>query len=138
MHKPLTEQQKWNIKNRRFKANWSIKRIARDLGISDRRVSAFLNDFSKEAYLKAKQKESTKAPKLHILSPTEIALGNGIFRGILLDKITMKKIISLINRNNANGLKGKDAVLLIQLNNALQMLDSHLLQMIPTDDSKLA
>ena len=124
MHKPLTEQQKWEIKNRRFKANWSIKRIARDLGISDRRVSAFLNDFSKEEYRKSKQKESTKTPKLHILSPTEIAFDTGgKFKGALIDKTMLKKIIALINRINSNGLKGDDAVLLIQLNNALQMLD---------------
>lgn len=124
MHKPLTEQQKWEIKNRRFKANRSIKRIARELGISDRRVSAFLNDFSKEEYRKSKQKESTKAPKLHILSPTEIAFDTGgKFKGALIDKTMLKKIIALINRTNSNGLRGDDAVLLIQLNNALQMLD---------------
>lgn len=42
MTKELTEKQKEQIDRRYRKCGWSIKRIAKDLHISDRRVSAYL------------------------------------------------------------------------------------------------
>ena len=38
-----------------------------------------------------------------------------IVRGAILEKGELKKIISLIDKTNSNGLKGRDAILLMRL-----------------------
>ena len=54
-----------------------------------------------------------------ILSPVEIKTDEGMtINGVLLEAAELGKVVDLINRSNADGLKGDDALLLMQLKNA--------------------
>lgn len=60
MQKPLTEEQMEKIDRRRNKSGWSIKRIAKDLHISDKRVSAYLRGNQKPEAKKDKNPAKNK------------------------------------------------------------------------------
>ena len=58
-----------------------------------------------------------------IYSPVEMMVTfenakSKVVKGVLLEKAEMSKVIKLIDRSNANGLKGYDAMLLMRLKDA--------------------
>lgn len=58
-----------------------------------------------------------------ILSPVQIKTEEGTtINGVLFEKDDVVNVISLINRTNSDGLKGADALVLMQLQDALKDL----------------
>lgn len=54
-----------------------------------------------------------------ILSPVQIKTDEGnAINGVLLEVMELNKVIDLIDCNNADGLKGEDALLLMKLKDA--------------------
>lgn len=75
MHNPLTKEQMEKIDRRYRKCGWSIKKIAKDLHISDKRVSAYLRrELKPEAVKPSKKivgssnKKQGKKPSLFVAS----------------------------------------------------------------------
>ena len=71
-----------------------------------------------------------KNVSMMIYCPVEVEVGlidgkraRKIIRGALFPKKTIEAIVRLIDKSNSNGLKGKDAVLLIGLKDASASLD---------------
>jgi hypothetical protein len=62
-----------------------------------------------------------------IISPVRIEVDNGItYNGVLLEAEDLKNVVSLIDRSNANGLKGVDVCLLMRLKDAYKTLSENL------------
>jgi len=58
-----------------------------------------------------------------ILSPVQIKTEEGTtINGVLFEKEDLGNVIALINRTNADGLKGADALVMMQLHDALKDL----------------
>ena len=58
-----------------------------------------------------------------ILSPVQIKTDEGnMISGALIEREDLMNLISLINRTNADGLKGADALVMMQLHDAAQDL----------------
>lgn len=55
-----------------------------------------------------------------ILSPVQIKTDDNVtLNGVLLESAELSKVIELIDRSNADGLKGEDALLLMRLKDAV-------------------
>ena len=59
-----------------------------------------------------------------ILSPVQIKTEEGTtINGFLFEKVDVVNVISLINRTNSDGLKGADALVMMQLQDAVKDLE---------------
>ena len=59
-----------------------------------------------------------------ILSPVQIKTEEGnTINGVLFEKEDVVNVISLINRTNSDGLKGADALVMMQLQDAVKDLE---------------
>ena len=71
------------------------------------------------------RQEGREGEEQVIYSPLEMKVSSPetgrsrIVRGALLMKGELAKVVKLIDRNNSNGLKGNDAILLMRLKEAL-------------------
>ena len=58
-----------------------------------------------------------------IISPAQVNTDEGkTINGVILEQDDINNVIELIDRSNADGLKGEDAVLLMKLKNASREL----------------
>ena len=57
-----------------------------------------------------------------IISPAQIKTDGRVICGVILEQEDLNKVIDLIDQNNADGLKGENAALLLKLKDASREL----------------
>jgi len=126
MHTEFTKEQQKKIDRLYRKEKWSIKAIARYLKVGDKRVSAYLRGEKMGCVGTGKKPVKAKpSAAMLIYSPVELRIWDKggkkrqkVIRGALIPKQTVDGIVNLIDKTNARGLRGRDAILLMALKNA--------------------